>query len=580
MDIRTVHRRVEHEGVSFLTITLPAFGKDFERSLELGQVERHLFSSSTSWKKREGGLPLFLGGFLAQIFDAKSCKLLNNPNVDAILAVRQLTLMFGKILLPCSDARIRRAMDGYIECELDISHCDSSRPDYLNREYSATAQTLFARAFTKVDHQVYYNEVLPKHGPGKTADNLSGNRKYEQTTWTARLEEIFPAGEFLLPNWSYLDHLEEVDIREPGQEEPVKVVPVPKTLKTPRIIAMEPTCMQYMQQAVLPEILEALKDDEILRAMLGFDDQKPNQFMAQRGSLCRDLATLDLSEASDRVSNQLVNLMFKNHRHLHAAIQASRSTHADVPGHGVIPLTKFASMGSALTFPVEAMVFLTIILNAISRVHSSQVTQELLQELKGRVRIYGDDIIIPVDYVRPVIAELEAFGLKVNVNKSFWNGPFRESCGKEYFDGYDVSVVKVRRILPSSRGHVAEIISAVSLRNQLFEAGFERPVEMLDRLIRKLIHHFPVVEPNSSVLGRYSYTRGYETRLWDVRLHKPVVKGYVVHSTIPADKLDGRGALLKFFLKRSGLPSADEKHLERGGRPHAVKIKLRWASPV
>jgi hypothetical protein len=471
-------------------------------------------------------------------------------------------------------------MDGYIECELDVHRCDSSRPDFLNREFEATSQALFARAFSKVDRKVYYTEVIPKHGPGKTADNLSGNRKYKQSTWTTRLEKIFPAGEFLLPNWSYYDHLEEVDFREPGQEEPVKVVPVPKTLKTPRIIAMEPTCMQYVQQALLPEILEALGDDEFLSSMLGFDDQEPNQFMAQRGSLCGDLATLDLSEASDRVSNQLVKSMFKNHRHLHAAVQASRSWRADVPGHGVIPLTKFASMGSALTFPVEAMVFLTIILNAISREHSSQVTQELLQELKGRVRIYGDDIIVPVGYVRPVIRELEAFGLKVNVRKSFWNGKFRESCGKEYFDGYDVSVVKVRRMLPSSRGHVAEIISAVSLRNQLFEAGFERPVEMLDRLIRKVIYHFPVVEVNSSALGRYSYEKGYETSSWDVRLHKPMVKGYVVHATSPTDKLDGRGALLKFFLKRSGLPSADEKHLERAGRPHAVNIKLRWASPV
>jgi hypothetical protein len=579
MDWKTVQHRVKHEGLSFLTITLPAFGKDFERSLELGQVENHLFSTSTSWKKGRGGLPLFLGGFLSQVFDTTSGKLLNDPNIDAILSVRQLTLMFSKIFLPCSDARTRKAMDGYIQCELDIRRCDSSRPGFLNRDFSAASQALFARAFSEVDRKVYHTEVIPKHGPGATADNLSGNRKYEQRTWTTRLEKIFPAGEFLLPNWSYYDHMEEVDIREPGQEEPVKVIPVPKTLKTPRIIAKEPTCMQYMQQAILPEILESLRNDKFLRDMLGFDDQTPNQRMALKGSLYGSLATLDLSEASDRVSNQLVVLMLKNHPHLHGAVQATRSMLADVPGHGVIPLAKFASMGSALTFPVEAMVFLAITISAISKSLSLPVSRELLQELHGRVRIYGDDIIVPVDHVHVVIAELEAFGLKVNTGKSFWNGKFRESCGKEYYDGYDVSIVKVRREFPTSRQCVAEVISLVSLRNQLYYGGYWQTVKWLDGLIGKMIHHFPVVEPTSSALGRFSYLRGYETQRIDERLHAPRVRGWSVTPVIPADKLDGMGALLKFFLKRGGLPSVDEKHLERAGRAQSLQLKLGWVQP-
>jgi len=579
MDLKKVQHRVKHEGLSFLTITLPAFGKDFERSLELGRVERHLFSSSTSWKKGRGGLPLFLGGFLSRVFDATSGELLDNPDIDAILAVRQLTLMFSKISLPCSDAREREAMNGFVECELDVRRCDSSRPDYLIREFEAASQALFARAFSKVDRKVYYSEILPKHGPGATADHLSGNRKYDQRSWTARLEKIFPAGEFLLPNWSYFDSLEEVDIREPGSEEPVRVVSVPKTLKTPRIIAIEPTCMQYMQQGLLAPILESLKEDYFLRDMLGFDDQTPNQRMAHQGSLKGDLATLDLSEASDRVSNQLVISLFKNHPHLHEAVQATRSLRANVRGHGVIPLAKFASMGSALTFPVEAMVFLTIVLDSIAKSLSSPVSRELLSELHGRVRIYGDDIIVPVEYVHSVIVGLESFGLKVNANKSFWNGKFRESCGKEYYDGYDVSVVKVRREFPESRMCVAEIVSLVSLRNQLYYSGYWQTVKWLDGLIGKMIYHFPVVEPTSSALGRWSFLRGYETQRMDPRLHRPLVKAYVVSPVIPADRLDDSGALLKFFLKPGKLPFVDKKHLERAGRAQSLHLKLGWVQP-
>jgi len=42
-DIKTVKRRVEHEGFSFLTITLPDFGKEFEKALDRGYVDLREF---------------------------------------------------------------------------------------------------------------------------------------------------------------------------------------------------------------------------------------------------------------------------------------------------------------------------------------------------------------------------------------------------------------------------------------------------------------------------------------------------------------------------------------------------------
>jgi len=355
MDIKTVQGRVKHEGDSFLTITLPAFAKDFQKSLDTGQVERHHFSSFG--RKKNGGLPRFLGGFLSLVFDPVSGVLLDDPDIDAILAIRQLTLLFSKYSLECSKERTKEAMKGYVKCELDVRAFDASRPDSLIRDFEATSKALFARAFTNVDRKVYNSEYSPQHGPGAVADSLRGNGKYKLRTWTRRLEEIMPSGENLIPNWRYYDQLQDVDIHEPGSEIPVRVVSVPKTMKTPRIIAIEPACMQYTQQALLPLILDALKSDKFLRHALGFEDQTPNQRMALEGSLTGGLATLDLSEASDRVSNQLVRLMTKNHAHMHKAIDASRSRKADVSGHGILRMAKFASMGSALTFPVEAMVF-------------------------------------------------------------------------------------------------------------------------------------------------------------------------------------------------------------------------------
>jgi hypothetical protein len=576
MDWKTVLVRCKHEGLSFLTITLPTFGKDFEKSLDQGKVDRSSFQGFT-WR---AGLPRFLGGFLDRVFDRRSGVLLHDPDIEAIRSIRQLTLMFGKVELPCSDARWQGAMSAYVECDREVKVGDSTRSDETIRSFERISDLLFQRFFTDVDRDVYNGEIVPKHGPGATADKLSSNSKYRLRTWTDRLEEYFPAMEFLLPSPSFYDERTDVDHLEPGAEVPVKVTAVPKTQKTPRIIAIEPACMQYVQQGLLENIRMWLQEPKhsTLFAMIGFESQDPNQMLALEGSLTGELATLDLSEASDRVSNQLVRSMLRNHPWLFGAVDACRSRKADVPGHSTIRLAKFASMGSALTFPMEAMVFLTAVFVGIERALNTQLTRKDVSALVGRVRIFGDDIIVPRDYVYPVVSALEDFGLRVNASKSFWTGRFRESCGKEYYAGEDVTIVRVRTLLPTTREDATEIISTVSTRNQLYWAGRWKTVGWLDRVIRGVIRHYPLVAPSSSVLGRESVL-GYETQRTHKTLHSPLVKGYAVSSRIPSDPLDGPGALLKFHLKRGGLPSADEWHLERSGRPSRVRIKRGWFSP-
>lgn len=594
MDLKRVQVRVEHEGLSFLTITLPTFGNGFQKSLDLGYLDRSLF---TGFRFR-AGLPLFLGGFLDLVFDRGSGRLLEEPDIEAILAIRQLTLMFGKISLPCTPARRRKAMKGYFKCEQDIKQNDPLVPQALLEDFHRVSSLLFRRVFQVVDREIYYLEnVIPKHGPGATSDYISGNQKWNQTTWPVRLEKIFPSGEFLLPNFSYFEDLEAIDILEPEAEIPVRVISVPKTLKTPRIIGIEPTAMQYAQQAVKDTILRNLEQVDYLDQIIGFKDQTPNQRMAREGSLSGELATLDLSEASDRVSNQHVRLLLRDFPHLSEAVDASRSRKADVPGIGVIRLSKFASMGSALCFPMEAMVFTTLIFMGIERELSSPLRRRDIVSLAGKVRVYGDDIIVPVEYVSSVVEMLQAFGSVVNLGKSFWNGKFRESCGKEYYDGEDVSIVRVRQVFPTRRQDVTEVVSLVSYRNQAYFAGMWNTCMWLDGYIRKILKYFPVVHPESSVQGRHSFLP-YQGERDDANLHSPLVRGWRVTAVPPVDRLEGAGALLKCLTqlerrcestpelggesdieKYQTLPTSGCEHLERAGRPRAVNIKLGWAQP-
>lgn len=567
LDFSLIERRVKDEGLSFLTITLPEFCKDFEECLDKGSV------GSTDFKsfKKSAGLPAFMRGFTSQIFD-KSGTLLDVPNLNCIHAVRQVCLLNQKINLPCSDARIDAALEGYVSCEQEVKLFDASFDQLQKEEFRKASNILFGDIFSILDRKVYDMDLVPKHGPGTTQEGIRGNAKYSSICWTDRLERILLSGEFLFPSWSYFSS-DGVSFLDPEQEPPVRVVTVPKTLKTPRIIAIEPVHMQYVQQALLEPLVDHLESSKLVGSMIGFSDQTPNQDLAREGSITMDLATLDLSEASDRVSNQLVMELTASFSWLSQLVQACRSTHADVPTKGIFALSKFASMGSALCFPMEAMVFLTVIFLGISKATGVPVSRELVSSYAGKVRVYGDDIVIPADLVHSVVAELEAFGFKLNARKSFWTGKFRESCGKEYYDGTDVSIVRHRRSFPTQRKHVQEIVSLVSLRNQLWKAGFGSTVDYLDDMIKGFIP-FPRVLETSSCLGAHSYD--YQVDRMCKFTSRPLVRGMEVNAILPSDHLEGYGALLKWFLKRSDEPFAARDHLERAGRPRAVTLKLGW----
>jgi len=589
LDGKTIQRRYEHEGLSFLTITLPNFCSDFERGLEQGFIDHAMFNSFEKMR-RHGCLPRFMGGFTGLVFDRSSGLLLDVPSTDAIRAIRQITLMFGKIQRDCTPKRRDAAIARYIECEQDVRSSDLKliSPETNNlSDFSRIAQLLWRDLLCSIDSRIYDEGITPRHGPGTTADKLRGNAKYNQLTWTRRLEEVYPHWENLIPSESFLDRTDNVTILEPADEIPTRVVAVRKTLKTPRIIAKEPTCMQYMQQGVLATIVDEIPRHDNSRNFINFEFQEPNQRLAKEGSLTGALATLDLSEASDRVSNQHVRLLLSRNTLLRESVDATRSRKADVPRHGnverqIIPLAKFASMGSALCFPFEAMVFCTVVFLGIERALNRPLTTRDVQSMYGKVRVYGDDIIVPTEFVNTVVDSLEAFGFRVNTKKSFWTGRFRESCGKEYYGGVDVCVARVRNMLPNNRLDVDEVVSTVSLRNQLFELGYVAPVEFLDERIRKIIP-FPYVLRTSPLLGRLTDVRHEHPHFlpsqeykWDDELQHLLVEGAIVRSKYPESILDDYGALMKHFLKRGELPFEDRSHLLRAGRAVSSRIKTRW----
>lgn len=591
LDLKAIKSRVDHEGLEFLISTLPTLGSGLERGLALGKASPNLFPG---FRCRQN-LPVIFGGFFDLVFDRVSGVERDDASPEAIRSLRQICLFMKKIELPWSKEAEASVLGAYVTSDKEVGEWEQGVTPEVLLEFHQMASQLFSRALLPAEYRVRDFRLEPKHGPGATADKLIANQKFTQPTWHQRLEDVMPFWRYATTRGYSSERYDHAAFLEPGQETPVKVVLVPKTLAAPRVIAEESTCMQYAQQGLNSALKECI-DNSYLVHFIGTDYQEPNQLLALEGSITGNLATLDLKEASDRVSNLLVKTLFAGLPHLGDAIQASRSLTADVPGVGNIPLHRFASMGSALCFPVETMVFLTVVAIGIRRalhLPLHRVTSYMRSKMLGRVRIYGDDIIVPVEVADSVRAALRLYGFIVNSHKSFWTGWFRESCGREYYRGEDVTLARLTHPLPDSRDQVTELVSAVALRNNLYKRGLWKTAGVLDEMITSLIP-FPVVAETSSVLGRLSCL-GIPKYPVGGRYQLPLVKGAVVRYRRRLSPIDGEAALMKAFSRefsRLDQPRPDEvtsimrtpestlrdeDHLRYSGRPVASAIHYRMA---
>jgi hypothetical protein len=563
-DIITMLDRVEHEGDSFLTITLPIYASDFETGLEQGRIGPNLFQS---FKKRSG-LPVFLQGFLDQVFNRSTGIIREEPSHAAIRCIRQLTLFLKKIERETTDARKAAAELSYLNCETDLEATEKRLSDEQRRSFSRSFAWLYSDVLNDLTKAIERSDLKPKHGPGSTQDKLLGNRKWDFPTWTSRLESLFPYARYCAHTWFNLPDYR-FSLLPEDQEPPVKVVFVPKTQKTPRVIAMEPTHMQYVQQALMTKLVPLLEKSQIGLSQ-GFSDQLLNRAKAREGSVTGYYATIDLSEASDRVLASLINDALAPWPTVQEAVMSSRSLRSKLPSGKEISLLKFASMGSALCFPIEVMAFSAIIFTAMREAGGYPAKNALHAFSAGEVRVYGDDIIVPVNCVSYVEEFLESYGLRVNRSKSFSKGKFRESCGGDYYDGTEVTPVRVRRDLPLNRQHVMELVSACSTANQLSDGGYNRAAEYLHGICEEILVTYPEVPRNCDILGRWSFDPtpvGYSSAL-----QKPLFKGYAPYSKAPKSFLSGYRALFKALVGSWDDPLYKD-HLTRAGRPITYTLK-------
>ncbi len=266
------------------------------------------------------------------------------------------------------------------------------------------------------------NDIKPHFGPGATTQikkrQASARNKLGQTFACSRdfiplLEEAMDE----IQGWVF-DSEDPDSVQVPVEIHCGKLASVPKNAKTNRCIVVEPSLNSFFQLGVGEHMTRRLK-----RFGVDLSDQTRNQRMAREGSLTGELATLDLSSASDTVARLLIQDLLPL-EWCDLIFRCSTSVVQYKDEH--ITLEKVSSMGNGITFPLESLIFYAL---AVSCCEGDEV---------HNVSVYGDDIIIPTHRYELLCKVLHAVGFIPNREKSFSDGPFRESCGKDYLSGIDI----------------------------------------------------------------------------------------------------------------------------------------------
>jgi hypothetical protein len=208
-------------------------------------------------------------------------------------------------------------------------------------------------------------------------------------------------------------------------------------------------------------------------------------------------------------------------------------------------------MGSAVTFPVETLVFLAVCLACCATKRGLRVDTRSLQSLYGEVAVFGDDLIIPKDTWDLVHKALEALGFKVNTSKSFGAGRFRESCGVDAFRGVPVTPAYWK--CPVSR-NAESVATNVAVHNNFYQKFLVNSARYVASTLRgRNIAH---VEADSGAFGLSTRLRPPRPPVsrWNDSLHRVEFRIEWIKSSQKKLPIEDDTALLQFFTE-SPLPS-------------------------
>jgi hypothetical protein len=310
---------------------------------------------------------------------------------------------------------------------------------------------------------------------------------------------------------------------------------VDKNATISRVICTEPSLNMFFQLG-----LGAVFEKRLSR-YFGIDirtQQDKNRELARVASINEDLCTIDLSAASDSVSLKMLEATLPED--IVQWLKCFRSPTVTLPDGRVEQLWMVSSMGNGFTFPLETIIFACVVaavyvLEGIPLKRTTCAPDVSPRELAhyfmlkrryglpfphdpsqvkwshGNFGVFGDDIIAETRVAGKIIRLLNLLGFQVNSDKSFLEGPFRESCGADYFKGLPVRGIYLKTLRTQASRYVA--INRLNEWSALTGFRLRRSIRYLHRHCRKL--YVPLCENDDAgikVPSRLLGKLGCETR--------------------------------------------------------------------
>jgi hypothetical protein len=577
-DVKYVLTRCANEGVGFLTETLPRLGKALDCALSINapsfELDGFEFVEGTK-------VPRFLYGLFVNVLSSDGC-VLQGACPHMVRLIRQVAFVFYKLELPIAEEKSKAVIDAFVKNERDLAEVDSSlallseqmrlRGLRYQEDPDSVALVLSARWYlSKVLRGFSLDNVHPCHGPGGVSGKEKPWEKWDWTTIPDRTAEVFPLDTFFFVS---MDDLRQRAPLIAGNEPSARVILVPKDSRGPRLISAEPKEFQFLQQGINRHMVDLVESHYLTRRCVFFTDQRPNQLAALCGSLQplveaphlgvdgTRYATLDLKDASDLVSLELVRMLFPPP--VVEALEACRSQYTTLPDGQVIRLRKFAPMGSATCFPVLALTVWSLLAAGLGRAMAKPWFRlwklQSFQEELERIHVYGDDVIVPTAFADTAIHILERFGLRVNRNKSCIRGLFRESCGCDAYKGVMVTPLRIKGdwyILTPQQQYCKFIAYA----NEFGLAGYSRAGQVLADLLHGSFRGIPgqsdiVNDDAPCLLDEYVRSPRLKRRT-DRKLQKFMVRVRVPKARSEKRRQRGYVSLLRFFTEKKARPAVE-----------------------
>nr|WEU70969.1 MAG: RNA-dependent RNA polymerase [Hangzhou steitz-like virus 7] len=506
-------KRLQQEGVSFLTKTLPLFAKYTLACCEAGTVLDAVSCGLTHFRLRKGA-PVFLHGLLTGAVAGSA---------ECLYRIRQLCDYFYKLAFKFTNEVERAAIHRYLDTE------NAFLQEEINWDTVEEGRKVFLELFPNLA-SASVPDILrsgPYNGPGafygseglsmpyELYKKLSGNDVgYGHRVFRPYIGYFRPYPGAKKLRWPALS--------DAPAGRTAKVVMVPKDSRGPRVISKEDMHLLMGQMAFNKYVSRQAEYESEGRVL--FSDQTVHRELARKGSIDGANATLDLKDASDRVRLDVARHVFGNSPGIRWFLKHARSTHAElserIPRKGGfyikkyrIRLRKVANMGSGICFPVLALIVYIASVIGVKRYYRSLP----LKKCARKVYVFGDDDQVPAAAVDEVIKALEEFGLKVNTDKSFWRGRFRESCGADYYHGVSVVPIRLRLtngdlgpvgdyrngFLGFTRSNVGLVLQLERHCRELVEGGLRHLSEYYYDRLERALGSLPLVSRDCPALGRY-----------------------------------------------------------------------------